>query len=232
MKRSVIITLLFLSAKTLFAQTTIQNAGWLTLVNNTKLDGKWGLTLDAQFRSADNWSYIRNILVRPGISYALTDRSMLSAGYLYSTLHTRLATGNTTFTEQRAYEQYNFNHKLKSSFVTHRLRLEQRFIETATNDIFAQRFRYMVRLLKPLTPYKDSFDKGIFVALQDEVFLNIQNKDQLNNSVFDQNRFYIAIGYRLSKKIDLEGGYLNQYINNIGNNTSNRVAQLAIYTRF
>jgi hypothetical protein len=232
MRRFIFISLFLLSATAGFAQTQIQNSGWLTFVNTTKIDKNWGFTLDAQLRSADNWAYIRNVLIRPGISYALTNRSTISAGYLYATTHTESAIGNTTFLEQRVYEQYIFNHKLKSSFAMHRLRLEQRFIETAGNDIFAQRLRYLFRIVKPLAPYKESFNKGLFVALQDEIFLNVQSKELLNKSLFDQNRLYLAIGYRVSKSLDIEGGYLNQYINAIGNNTSNRVAQLAIYTRF
>jgi len=35
---------------------------------------------------------------------------------------------------------------------------------------------------------KDSFYQGVFVALQDEIFMNIQNKNNINNSFFDQNR--------------------------------------------
>ncbi|RZK56116.1 MAG: DUF2490 domain-containing protein, partial [Pedobacter sp.] len=147
---------------------------------------------------------------------------------------TRLVgTSNTVLTENRIWEQYIFAHKLKSSFVSHRARLEQRFIEQTNGDeIFAQRFRYFVRLMQPLQGKVEVFSKGPFVALQNEVFLNIQNKELLNNSLFDQNRLYIAGGYRFSKHIDLEAGYLNQYTNGIARNTSNRVAQLALYTRF
>jgi hypothetical protein len=73
---------------------------------------------------------------------------------------------------------------------------------------------------------------GIFAALQNEVFLNLQHKDQLNGKVFDQNRAYLALGYRFSKKFDLEAGYLNQAIRGASVNTSNNVIQLALYTRF
>jgi hypothetical protein len=233
MKSIKLITLFLLVSISVSAQTIIQNSGWLTLVNNTKINDKWGVALDFQLRSADNYAYVRNILIRPGITYYFNGRANATVGYLYAPTRTEAPTGNFTLLEQRVWEQFVYNHKIKTSFATHRFRLEQRFIETnGGDDIFAQRFRYFFRIVKPLQGYKESFDKGVFLALQDELFFNIQNKEQLNNSLFDQNRFYFAAGYRVSKKLDLELGYLNQYINGAGRNTSNRIAQVAVYTRF
>jgi hypothetical protein len=72
----------------------------------------------------------------------------------------------------------------------------------------------------------------MFAALQNELFFNVQNKKQLNGSLFDQNRAYLALGYRVSKSFDIEAGYLNQAIKGANANTVNNVAQLALYTRF
>jgi len=79
---------------------------------------------------------------------------------------------------------------------------------------------------------KDSFYQDLFVALQDEIFMNIQNKNNINNSFFDQNRIYGAVGYRVNSKLDLEVGYMNQYINGAMTNVSNNIIQMALYTRF
>ena len=79
---------------------------------------------------------------------------------------------------------------------------------------------------------KDPFYQDLFVALQDEIFMNIQNKNNINNSFFDQNRIYGAVGYRVNSKLDLEVGYMNQYINGIMNDVSNNIIQMALYTRF
>ncbi len=233
MKNIKLIAVLLLLSQAVSAQTIIQNSGWLALINNTKIKDKWGFSLDAQVRSSDNWEYVRNVLVRPGISYAINSRNVVSAGYLWASTETKSGTANSMLVEQRIWEQYVLSHRLKATFVSHRFRLEQRFIEQANGDeVFAQRLRYFIRLVQPLQGKTEVFDKGLFFALQNELFFNIQNKELLNNSLFDQNRFMIALGYRASKKLDIEAGYLNQYINGIGRNTSNRVVQLAVYTRF
>ena len=72
----------------------------------------------------------------------------------------------------------------------------------------------------------------MFVALQNEVFVNFGNTSTVNGKFFDQNRVYLATGFRLSPKADLEIGYMNQYVNGRGSQfTNNHILQLASYLR-
>ncbi|NII84933.1 DUF2490 domain-containing protein [Pedobacter sp. SG908] len=225
--------LIIMASGNLYAQTQHQNSGWFMLLNNTKFNDKWGLQFDVQLRSADDWGYLRNTLVRPALQYFINNKHNVALGYLWQTTHTELeGTPDLTLHEHRIFEQYIYNHKIKSVFASHRFRVEQRFIGRTGEDVFSQRFRYFVRLIQPLQKTQPTFTKGPFVALQNEVFLNLQNKDKINNSVFDQNRLYLAAGYRFSKQFDLEAGYMNQITNGISNNTVNNIIQLAVYTRF
>jgi len=223
----------FIALGKLSAQTQYQNTGWFMFLNNTKFNKHWGLQFDVQVRSADDWKYVRNTLVRPAIQYFINDKNNVALGYLWQTTDMHL-TGTTKnlFNEHRIFEQYIYTHKLSSTFASHRFRVEQRFIERANEDVFSQRFRYFFRLLQPLVKVESGFTSGPFVALQNEVFLNIQNKDKINNSIFDQNRLYLAAGYRFSKKFDVEAGYMNQAVKNTTNHTNNSIIQLAVYTRF
>lgn len=217
------------------AQTINQSSGWLFLLNNTKINDKWGAYLDVQLRSSDKIDYLRNFLFRPGVTYYINDKNEATVGYLLNKTFNRLiGSANNQLTEQRIWEQYIYKQKLSTISVSHRFRLEQRFIERTgvQDDLFSQRFRYFVRFILPLEKGKQKFDEGTFLALQNEVFLNLQNKDELNGKVFDQNRAYLAVGYRFSKKLDIEAGYLNQAIKGLGANTVNNVVQLAVYTRF
>ena len=72
----------------------------------------------------------------------------------------------------------------------------------------------------------------MFAALQNEEFVNVGNTKNVNGKFFDQNRFYLALGYRLRPSIDLETGYLNQYVS--GRNgafVNNHAWQVASYLR-
>ena len=211
----------------------IEHSGWIASFNSVKLSKKWGLHFDAQLRSADELKYAKTLLLRPGLTYFINDKQNVTAGYAFVQTFSDpdLATAKN-LTEHRLWEQFIVTHKVKNVALAHRFRLEQRFIERPLNDVFSQRLRYFVRSVFPLTKVTTSFSKGPFVALQNEVFLTIQNKDKLNNSVFDQNRAYVSLGYRWSKRFDMELGYLNQYVNGSSTNLTNHVAQVAVYTRF
>lgn len=227
------IGLSFFFCKISFSQTVTENTGWLAWFNSYKFSKKFGLTSDVQFRSADKWQFVRNILIRPGITYYINNKSNATVGYAFIGSYNRLPEpAKNALTEHRIWEQYIYNLKINQVTLQNRLRLEQRFIERQNDRIFTQRLRYFARLIIPLTKQQTSFNKGMFAALQDEIFFNIQHKEKLNNSFFDQNRAYAAIGYRFSSKFDVEAGYLNQYSNGASTNVSNNVIQLAFYTRF
>lgn len=228
MKRIVfLVAFLLLSTYHLSAQIKNENSGWFFILNSTKFNEKWGMHLDVQVRSTDNWGAVKNVVFRPGITYYIDKKQNVTAGYLLASTDN----GVKTFFEQRIWEQYLLTHKINSVFTVHRFRLEQRFLDQP-NDNFTQRLRYFVRLVKPLQKTEQAFVKGAFLVLQNEVFFNIQNKGLINNSLFDQNRLYLGAGYRFSKKVDLEAGYLNQAVHGKTQNTVNNVTQLALYTRF
>ncbi|RYD87593.1 MAG: DUF2490 domain-containing protein, partial [Sphingobacteriales bacterium] len=154
----------------------------------------------------------------------------------YIATYGRDAAGEKTFRpESRTWEQFTFTNKIfGSTQLSNRFRLEQRYMgesaEDANNSYFSQRLRYFIRGVVPFK--KDSvFSKGVFLALQNEVFVNIQNKEKVNNHFFDQNRAYIAVGYRINKKVDIEAGYMNQYTKAITGGTTNNILQVVLYTR-
>lgn len=228
-----LITFLCTASTTLLAQTIKQHSGWLFLLNNTKINEKWGAYMDIQLRSSDQFEEVRNLLIRPGVTYYINPRNEATLGYLYNQTYAISGTGPGNLTEHRIWEQYILKHKLIGANFSHRFRLEQRFIERLHADnLFTQRFRYFFRFMLPLQKNKSSFEKGPFAALQNEVFLNLQHKNELNGYVFDQNRAYIAAGYRFGPQLDVELGYMNQSSKGIIRNTMNNITQLALYTRF
>jgi uncharacterized protein DUF2490 len=214
------------------AQTTHENTGWFAWFSSFKLSERWRVHFDGQIRSADDWEYARTILLRPGIIYVLNVKNTLTLGYAYIATNSRSANGaKTTLSENRIWEQYINTTKIGRTSLQNRLRLEQRFIERTTENVFAQRLRYFARAMIPIAKPTESFIKGFFGAMQNEIFLNVQNKDKINNNLFDQNRVYIAVGYRFSAKIDVDAGYMNQFVKGATNDVSNNIIQLALYTR-
>jgi len=165
---------------------------------------------------------------------------VVTAGYAFIHNYRKLGNAEGYLPEHRTWEQFLYNHAVKRLLVTHRLRVEQRFISKAIvennelkadGNMYANRFRYFIRNILPFkkTPV---FTKGVFAALQNEVFFNFGDKSAVNGKTFDQNRLYIATGYRFHKSFDLEAGYMNQYISGRANaSTNNHTIQLAGYLR-
>jgi hypothetical protein len=217
-----------------------QYSGWVASFNTLKLDKKFGIHYEAQFRSSDQWQHMQTLLLRAGLNYAVKKNIIATAGYGY--IHNRrVINGLSGYApEHRIFEQLIVNHPLAYTTLSHRFRLEQRFIGTShiqgnnfhnQGNAYANRFRYFFRTLLPIATSSE-FRRGPFFALQNEIFVNIGDKSAVNGEFFDQNRAYGALGYRFSTRFDAEVGYMNQYINGRSDAfTNNHVLQLAVYIR-
>ena len=221
------------------AFSQVQHSGWLASFNTFRLDKKLSMHLDMQVRSTDELQQVQTILFRPGLNYHFNKKLSATAGYAY--IGNRRAVDNVAelLPEHRIWQQAIFTHQIQSISTAHRVRFEERFISvpklmnnTLEIDGYRQayRFRYFMRSIISFTK-GPGFNKGAFFALQDEIFLNTGNKQAVNGKTFDQNRLYLALGYRLPKKIDLEAGYMNQYVKARTAFTNNHIGQLAIYKR-
>jgi len=237
MKNIFLFLALFLYAQQTSAQT--QSSGWLATFNTFKTGKKTSIHSDIQWRSGDEFKFTQTLLLRAGLNYHLNKNATITAGYAFIHNYRNMGGVDGYVPEHRIWEQFIYSHKLCKVNISHRFRLEQRFLSRTVVDnnelkndgsLYANRFRYFIRNILPLNN-QPTFTKGMFAALQNEVFLNFGNKENVNGKTFDQNRLYGALGYRFSKKFDLEAGYMNQYINGRTNDVSNHIVQVATYIR-
>ncbi|MGI4021870.1 MAG: DUF2490 domain-containing protein [Janthinobacterium lividum] len=234
MKHKYLLLTMFLLLGTIaktYCQTETQYAGWLAIYHKQKLTEKWGYMFDAQYRTDKQFSKISTYFFRPGITYDVTKNQTAGAGYVIFGSYEDEESSRIFYAENRIWEQYQIQAKIGKATLSNRLRLEQRFINTK-NGGFSQRLRYYIRGQIPLVKVDSSFKKGLYMALQNELFVNVQHKERGSNNFLDQNRSYISFGYRLSKKIDTELGYQYVYSKNRDGNLRNNVFQLAVYTDF
>lgn len=236
-KRCFLLTLVLSAYSLTHAQT--QFSGWLASFNTFSLNKKLSLHFDAQLRSTDELAGVQTVLLRPGLNVHLSKTVVLTGGYAFIANRRTVANISSLLNEHRIWQQGIINQKIKRVSLAHRFRFEERFLPKAKivgNDLEtdsydqAFRLRYFLRSIFPLTN-QPVFSKGLFLALQNEVFLNTGDKSAVNGKTFDQNRLYGAIGYRLPNKLDLEAGYMNQYTTTRTSFTNNHIVQLAIYKR-
>lgn len=194
----------------LFAQTGQEKLGnWMMYFGMNKLNEKWSIHTEAQWRNHTVKPKIEQLLLRTGVNYHLSKNFMLTGGYGYISTHPfNKEVTDILSTEHRIWQQFIIKNKLSRIFFEHRYRYEQRWV----NSDFRQRARYRLMLSVPLN--KEVIEKGSFLfAVYDEVFLNLER-----GNAFDRNRLYAALGYQAASTTQIQIGFLNQTIPAFGKN--------------
>src|SRR5687768_1283515 len=165
MKRLSLLLFSLLFSFQLFAQSVPAETGsnkmqhnhqnWFTYFGQYKLSDKWGIHADVQFRMDEKVQAAKQNLLRAGLIRYLNTNLNFTAGYAYinsqATFLSRGATINYYSTEHRIWKQFIYNHKPANHNMTHRFRLEQRFVKKlgigpddriASNYVFGNRVRY------------------------------------------------------------------------------------------
>ena len=105
-----------------------------------------------------------------------------------------------------------------------RARLEQRSVDVGDDTAIVLRF--MTKYVRPLAN-----DKTLIVGL--EPFLDLKDTDWGGESGLGQNRTFIGIGWRISDALNLETGYMNQYVwADSGEDRMNHLAILNLKAKF
>jgi hypothetical protein len=211
------------------AMAQIGNGGWLNLTHTQKLSSKFDLLTDFQFRSSNNFDYLGTLLLRGALSYNFNKQHSLALGYGNITDWEMVNEAKVSTNEHRIFEQYLYKKQVENLRLNFRGRLEQRF--RGADAVFSQRLRLQIGALIPLIANKE-FTKGMYSVLNSEIMFNVQNKDKVNNSFFDQHRPYVAFGYRFNKNIDTELGYLRWQQRKTSGDQERDIIQFKILSNF
>lgn len=169
---------------------------WLVYIGSKQLNSKWNLHHEIQYRNYNAIGDLEQLLLRTGLGYKIGSKSNLLLGYGY--INSENFTGNgddqVTVEEHRIFQQFITKQNIGTVSLQHRYRFEQRFVESD----FKTRFRYF---LGANIPFKDS---KYYLSAYNEIFLNGES------NVFDRNRIYGGVGYKLRKGVKIELGYMSQ----------------------
>ena len=205
-----------------FSQKEIspQNHAWVMYFGNHKLSEHWGIHTEYQWRRADMFNEWQQSLLRLGVDYYSKQNAQYTVGYgwIKSFQYGDQPIAHN-LNEHRIWEQFVIKNKVGRVDISHRYRLEQRFIENWVKDanavyaqdgfVFRQRVRYRFMATVPLSR-KEMKDNTLFLAVYDEPFLGYGKG--IGKNILDQNRLYGAIGWRFNKDFNVQLGYLNQYV--------------------
>jgi hypothetical protein len=207
--KSFCLCLFLVFALPVFAQKQIDDQvhGWVAYQGNHKLNSQFDLHTEYQWRRADVFSDWQQSLTRIGLDYKLNPSVTISGGYAWILTYPygSQPIANRT-NENRLWQQVILKQPIGNFQVQHRYRLEQRWIDTQ----FKQRMRYRVQVLIPLQKSFVDKKQGVFLNVNDEVFLGFGNG--IGKNILDQNRCIGAVGYQFNKDFSMQIGYLNQFV--------------------
>lgn|GEM_PF-155886 len=177
--------------------------------------GNWRWSLQGQLRKFTLGDGLRQGVIRGGLGYKVSSNVTLWGGYAY--YHTKLQNFGTA-REHRIWQQVSWTvgrwgwGTLKS-----RTRLEQRFRENRDGTGWWVRQLFGVEI--PIGG-RDNLD----FILAAEGYFHLKETGWSDDG-FVQNRVYVMLGYKPSRKLRIEAGYLNQYFRVRGSpNLMNHVA--------
>lgn len=176
---------------------------WLIYFGNKKLPSNFNWHHEVQYRNYNAIGDLEQLLLRTGIGYNLTeDNNNLLMGYGFIHSQNYTVNGEKVATnEHRLYQQFITKQKIAFVQLQHRYRFEQRWID----QLFKVRFRYFLSANIPLHNAEKN-DRTFYLSLYNEIFI------QTEGNVFDRNRSYAGLGFRLNQFLRFELGYMNQFL--------------------
>ncbi len=188
----------------LLLQTHIsaQNTGkselgsWYEITSSNRISDK--LSISGSFT---NWNYqlpaekAHLLLGIVGLNYHINKNVVVGIGYANGGIDTSFEENEIpNIKENRILEQIVLKHKSNNIGLSHRFRLEQRFLEYSTEDLVKHRLRYRFKASVPI-------NKTLFIVAYDEIHFTLNEFD------FNQNRAYAGLGAKLNKNINVQLGY-------------------------
>ncbi len=200
----------------LFSFAQDSNLGnWYLYFGNKKINSKWNWHHEVQYRNYNIAGDLEQLLLRTGFGYNLSENNnnlLLGYGYILSENYLPGSDDKISINEHRIYQQFISRQRFGRVGLQHRYRFEQRWVE----EDFRMRFRYFLSMTVALS--KPSMSDGTFyLSSYNEIFLNTEN------TIFDRNRLYGGLGYRLNSTLRFELGYMNQFFSEGGRDQMNIV---------
>jgi hypothetical protein len=212
----IIFLLLFIFAAQLAAaqkQSTSLSQIWIAYNNQTRFSNKWGTWTDLHLRTKENFfDNFSTSILRFGITYYLDDAAKLTAGYAYVTAYPADNHKNIARPEHRPWQQFQWHTKYGKKRLMQWIRLEERYRRKVVNEStlgdgynFNFRLRYAMLLQVPLSK-KGIVPNSLALVVNDEVHVNFGKEIVYN--YFDQNRFFVGLGYQVNATDNLQVGYM------------------------
>ncbi|CEJ70648.1 hypothetical protein BN1195_02976 [Chryseobacterium oranimense G311] len=201
-KFKLIIILLLAVTSQVHAQSRDKYNMWFQYLMSARLTDKSTLTALSQYRSFDLAYDTRLFLVSAYVDYEIANEVKPAAGFMFLVLDS-YKSDNTKKEryEKRPFQQVTLGGNIGRTSVSHRFRVEERFISNP-ND-FIVRLRYLISLRIPFNRAGEK--EKLYGILKNEIRMNV-----VKDEPFDSNRLTAGIGVKVGKNSAIEVAFINQ----------------------
>ncbi|MFN1216769.1 DUF2490 domain-containing protein [Chryseobacterium kwangjuense] len=175
---------------------------WFQYLMSARLTDKSTLTALSQYRSFDLVYDTRLFLVSAYVDYEVANDVKPAAGFMFLVLDS-YKSDNTKKEryEKRPFQQVTLGGNIGRTSVSHRFRVEERFISNP--DEFIVRLRYLISLRIPFNRAGEK--EKLYGILKNELRMNVVKEDP-----FDSNRLTAGLGIKVGKNSAIEVAFINQ----------------------
>ncbi|MFT5780177.1 MAG: hypothetical protein ACI837_003138 [Crocinitomicaceae bacterium] len=241
MRKALILSCILIIGYTSQAQSITYGSTntWFFLHNKLDLNEKWSLENELHERLGAFLKDQGQLLIRPFVNFSPTQGLVLSAGYTFIDSQPYEPYSSTVFArENNIWEQVLLKQKIGKVDMSYRFRQEHRWVNRSEEvngirvdlgDQYLNRFRFRYTLKFPLKTFENS--QQIFVQAFDEIWMK-QGTNLLPTDL-NRNWLYLGLGYKVSKKLNFQVGYMHQYDKiSSANFISSPIIQVSIFKGF
>ncbi|AYN01359.1 DUF2490 domain-containing protein [Chryseobacterium sp. 3008163] len=175
---------------------------WFQYLMSARLTDKSTLTALSQYRSFDLAYDTRLFLVSAYVDYEIANDVKPAAGFMFLVLDSYKSDNSKKERyEKRPFQQVSLGGNIGRTSISHRFRVEERFISNP--DEFIVRLRYLISLRIPFN--KAGEKEKFYGILKNEIRMNVVKEDP-----FDSNRLTAGIGIKTGKNSAIEVAFINQ----------------------
>lgn len=175
---------------------------WFQYLMSARLTDKSTLTALSQYRSFDLAYDTRLFLVSAYVDYEVANDVKPAAGFMFLVLDSyKTDNSKKERYEKRPFQQVTLGGNIGRTSVSHRFRVEERFISNP--DEFIVRLRYLISLRIPFN--RKGEKEKLYGILKNELRMNVVKEDP-----FDSNRLTAGLGIKVGKNSAIEVAFINQ----------------------
>lgn len=175
---------------------------WFQYLMSARLTDKSTLTALSQYRSFDLAYDTRLFLVSAYVDYEVANEVKPAAGFMFLVLDSyKTDNSKKERYEKRPFQQVTLGGNIGRTSVSHRFRVEERFISNP--DEFIVRLRYLISLKIPFN--RKGEKEKLYGILKNELRMNVVKEDP-----FDSNRLTAGLGIKVGKNSAIEVAFINQ----------------------